>query len=83
MAWQLEPPESVKEELGKVGQFELKDLMSEVQKWIEEGTWDDLALARGIAERGHSEEFSYWLLKEVRMRDIDEKRRASSAEGGG
>jgi hypothetical protein len=71
MAWQIEPPADVHEELHKMGEIELHSLMSDVKTWITDGDWDDIALARGISERGHSDDFSYWLLKEVRMRDID------------
>ncbi|HEY3782444.1 MAG TPA: hypothetical protein VGL56_15285 [Fimbriimonadaceae bacterium] len=71
MAWQIEPPVDVHDELKKMGEIELMTLMSDVRTWIEDGDWDDIALARGISERGHSDDFSYWLLKEVRMRDID------------
>ena len=76
MAWEIEPPAEVRDELNNMGELELMGLMTDVRTWIEDGDWDDLALARGISERGHSDEFSYWLLKEVRMRDIDAHRTA-------
>jgi hypothetical protein len=72
MAWQLAPPQEVEPELEKMGEIELRSLMARVRGWVDAGEWDDLAIARGITEEGHSEEFSYWLLKEVRMREIDE-----------
>lgn len=57
-----------------MGQIELRTLMAQVRKWIEEGEQDDLALARAIEDKGHSEDFSYWLLKEVRMRESESGR---------
>lgn len=76
MAWEIEPPAEVRDELKHMGEFELASLMADLRSWMEDASWDDMALARGIAERGHSDEFSYWLLKEVRMRDIDAHRTA-------
>ena len=73
MAWQLEPPEEAAKELKNIGELQLLNLMADVRSWIDAGEWDDLAIARGVAEKGHSDEFSYWLLKEVRMREIDER----------
>ena len=72
MAWELYPPPTVESELQQMGEIELQSMLSEVKSWIQEGEWDDLAIARAIIDRGHSEDFSYWLLKEARMRDIEE-----------
>lgn len=80
MAWQIAPPPEAEEELKKTNQFELMSLMSEVRSWIEAGEWDDIAIARGISDKGHSDEFSYWLLKEVRMREIDEHKPEGTAD---
>ncbi len=52
----------------EIGEFKFRSLLAEVTDWIENGDWEDLALARGIMERGHSEEFSYWVIKEARVR---------------
>jgi len=49
-------------------------LIAQLRSWIDSGEWDDLALARAIEERGHSEDFSYWLLKEVRIRESEKRR---------
>lgn len=51
--------------------FEFGRLAEEVKSWIEDEDYDDLALARGIQEKGYSEDFSWWALKEIRMRMID------------
>lgn len=78
MAWQLTPPLEVRAELDAMGELELRGLMSEVKGWMDAGEWDDIAIARGICERGHSDDFSWWLLKEVRMRDLDEHETSSA-----
>ena len=74
MAWQLVPPPEVQQELEQVGEIKLMALMSQVKAWIDSGESDDLALARAIEDRGHSEDFSYWLLKEVRIRESEKRR---------
>jgi hypothetical protein len=71
MAWEITPTPEVKGEVDRMGEVEFRSLISEVQSWVENGDWDDLALARGITDRGHSEDFSFWLVKEARMRDLD------------
>jgi hypothetical protein len=71
MSWQLPPPPEIEEEVHKLGMFEFNGLESEVQNWIEQDDYDDLALARGIQEKGYSEEFAWWALKEIRMRMVD------------
>jgi predicted ATP-grasp superfamily ATP-dependent carboligase len=68
MAWNIEPNEAAKQELDRMNEFEFRSLMAEVTDWIENDDWEDLALARGITERGFSEEFSYWLVKEAHVR---------------
>jgi len=74
MAWQLAPPPEVQQELEQVSDIKLMALMSQVKAWIDSGEWDDLALARAIEDRGYSEDLSYWLLKEVRIREFEERR---------
>jgi hypothetical protein len=74
MAWQIEPDGAAKEELERIGEFELRSLMSEVHEWLDTGDWEDMAIARGIMDRGYSEPFAYWLLKEMQVRYVDEKR---------
>ena len=68
MAWNIEPNEAAKAELDRIGELEFRSLLAEVTDWIETGDWEDLALARGITDRGFSEEFSYWLVKEATVR---------------
>lgn len=68
MAWNIEPNDAAKSELDRIGELEFRSLLAEVIDWIENGDWEDLALARGIMERGYSEEFSYWLVKEAHVR---------------
>lgn len=53
--------------------FEFGSLSDEVQGWIEDQDFDDIALARGIQEKGYSEPFSWWALKEIRMRMVDQR----------
>lgn len=77
MAWELDPPPKAWQELDRIGEVELHELKSKVRDWIEKGEGDDLMIARAITELGHPEEFSYWLLKEVRLEDIEAHRRAS------
>ncbi|MFY9235104.1 MAG: hypothetical protein WAO58_11680 [Fimbriimonadaceae bacterium] len=72
MSWQLEPPAEITDEVQKLGLLEFNRLAGEVGSWIKEDDYDDLALARGIQEKGYSEEFSWWALKEIRMRVVDE-----------
>lgn len=74
MAWELEPVPEVQAELDRMGELELRSLMTSVRHWIDAGEWDDLAVARAITDKGHTEEFSYWLLKEVRMRELSDRR---------
>ena len=74
MAWQLQPPPEVQQEIDRMGELELMALIAQLRSWIDSGEWDDLALARAIEERGHSEDFSYWLLKEVRIRESEKRR---------
>jgi hypothetical protein len=72
MKWQLDPPSEVAQEIDRVGSGETKSLIRDVRRWIEEGEHDDIALARAVIERGHSEEYAWWLVKESRMREVDE-----------
>lgn len=71
MPWQLPPPPDVAEEVDKLGLFEFNKLAAEVERWIGDDDYDDIALARGIQDKGYSEEFSWWALKEIRMRIAD------------
>lgn len=79
MAWELDPPPEVEPEVKGMGELAFRSLMSEVKSWLDAGEWDDLAIARGITDKGHSEPFSYWLLKEVRIRESNEHRPAGSS----
>lgn len=72
MSWQLPPPAEIKEEVEDLEFLEFDRLASEVEGWITEDDYDDLALARGIQEKGYSEEFAWWALKEIRMRVVDQ-----------
>jgi hypothetical protein len=71
MSWQLPPPPEIEEQVEHLGLFEFNKLASEVEGWITDDDYDDLALARGIQEKGYSEAFSWWALKEIRMRMVD------------
>jgi hypothetical protein len=71
LSWQLPPPPEIEKEVHDLGMFEFGRLAEEVKSWIEDEDYDDLALARGIQEKGYSEDFSWWALKEIRMRMID------------
>jgi len=71
MALQLTPPDNAREELDKMGEIEFRTLLAEVEGWIQNGDWEDLAIARAIQDRGHSEDFAWWLTKEAQMRDLD------------
>lgn len=73
MSWQLEPPEEIQAEVEGLGMFEFGSLSDEVKGWIEDQDFDDIALARGIQEKGYSEPFSWWALKEIRMRMVDQR----------
>jgi hypothetical protein len=71
MSWQLEPPPEIADEVEHLGILEFGQLADEVKSWIEDEDYDDIALARGIQAKGYSEEFSWWALKEIRMRIVD------------
>ncbi len=71
MAWELDPPVEVRPELEHMGEMELRSLMREVREWEANPDFDDMSIARGIAERGYSEDFAWWPLKEMRMEGLD------------
>lgn len=70
MPWQLQPESVVESEIERHGKSEIKSLLNNVMSWIEGGEQDDLALARAVIDRGFSEEFAWWLVKEARMREV-------------
>lgn len=72
MSWQLAPPKEIEDEVKDLEFLEFDRLASEVGRWITEDDYDDLALAHGIKDKGYSEEFSWWALKEIRMRVLDQ-----------
>lgn len=71
MDWQIPPPPEVQDQVSEIGASKLKPLLVEIMGWIEAGEQEDLAMGRALIDRGYSEDLSWWLIKEARMREVD------------
>lgn len=66
--WEIEPPETITHELEHMSDRDLDDLFTEALGWVNTGDHEDIAVARAVTERGHTEDFSYWFVRELRVR---------------
>ena len=65
--FEVAPPAGVAEELER-SRVSFHDLTKEAIDYLNEPDVDDMALARMYIERGYSEEFAYWLVREAEVR---------------
>ena len=71
MDWQIPPPHEIEDQVSDIGASKIKPLLGEIMGWMEAGEQEDLAMSRALIDRGYSEDLSWWLIKEARMREVD------------
>jgi len=65
--FEVEPTPAVREELRR-SSTGFDSLVREALEYLEDPSVQDLALARMYIERGYSEEFAHWLVREAEVR---------------
>ncbi|HVL40412.1 MAG TPA: hypothetical protein VM328_13565, partial [Fimbriimonadaceae bacterium] len=76
--WEVTPPAEIDRELADMSDRDLESLFVEGLMWVNEGDYEDIAIARAITERGHSEDFSYWFVRELRVRQATQTQTSTS-----
>jgi hypothetical protein len=71
--YEVDPGEKVRHEIEQ-RRVPVDELVGEATRYLESPDVDDVALARMFIERGHSEELSYWLVREAEVRHAPEAR---------
>ena len=66
-AFEVEPEQSVRDEI-ETQKVNVDELVDEAVRYLNDPDVDDVALARMFIERGHSEDLSYWMVREAEVR---------------
>jgi hypothetical protein len=66
-SYEIQPPDAIVDEMGRAP---VAKLLAEAVDYLKGGgeEIDDIALARMFIQRGYSEDFAYWLVREAEVR---------------